>query len=309
MAKTKPKSRACAFPKCVRATSELHCQEHRHTAVLQAEIDRLRSTATGDDGGWWHLLDAYPSLRRVGEVLTELEYRADPQKASAVQVVQRSRGHGFGDGIVVLGDHKALPGYAVAAARDSGRLGAAVAKVNELARQLENHVNPAAGSEKDLRRRCGRSKCPGKNRRQAPEQTHCGFCGIGFGGHRPTPPTESTDSPHKPHESVEEPEAGSGPPQTVHGGTEAPPPRPTRPPADANGSNGHHHLNQATRRVVVTAPTMHAAGVIALAEARDIWPGISNVVSIEATPGGDWKVAVAVDEELVGADAERPPSR
>lgn len=145
-----------------------------HPAVLQQRIRQLESTR---GQGLEALLTRFPDARRLLERLAELAWLAEPQKAHPVQVVRRSRGHGTGDGIALLGDHIATPGYAVASRRDQGRLGAAVAKVKACADDLERIASPENTRPKDLRPRCGSTQCPQPNLRQPAGIRFCGYCG------------------------------------------------------------------------------------------------------------------------------------
>ena len=149
------------------------CTDHLHTLALQAEIVRLTHT---QPGGVSALVRHHKHLRRLIEDLAELSYRADPLKASSVQVVARSRGHHLSDGIVLLGDHIATPGYAVSVKKDQGRLGAAMDKVKTCANQVAEILQPRTAL-RDVRPRCGSRACDGRNVRQPVGIKLCGFCG------------------------------------------------------------------------------------------------------------------------------------
>ena len=163
---------------------ETVCTEHHHLTVLQREIERLNSTrGPGLEG----LLARFPDLRRLLENVAVLADRADPLKGSQVAVTARSRGHGHSDGIVVLGEHIARPGYSVSVKPDEGVLGAAISAVAHARRTVERLVDPEEGRPApDPRPRCGRSACRGRNTRQPVGVSVCGFCALPVSGRAPS---------------------------------------------------------------------------------------------------------------------------
>lgn len=162
------------------------CSTHLHPLALQSEIERLKDSH--DNSHLQALLSRFPDLRTIIEQLAELSRRAEPLKGANIEVVARSRGHGLGDGIVVLGnddDHgyqPTMPAYAVASSRDRGKLGAAVAEVGRCANQLKTIASPGSKKRRDDRPRCGRKGCSGQWIRQTHGIRFCGYCAREMAG-------------------------------------------------------------------------------------------------------------------------------
>ena len=165
------------------------CTEDHHLTVLQREIQRLNSTrGPGLEG----LLARFPELRHLLENIAALADRADPLKASQTAVTARSRGHGQDDGIVVLGEHIARPGYSASVKSDEGVLGAALSMVADAVRKTNRMLDPSesGGKGSDPRPRCGRSACHGRNTRQPVGIKWCGFCALPMSGREPSDSVE-----------------------------------------------------------------------------------------------------------------------
>jgi hypothetical protein len=150
------------------------CTTHQHVTTLQTEIVRLQ-TIQGDP--LTMLLRQYPPLRRLIENVALAADRAQPMKAAGSQVVARSRGHNQSDGIVIVGERLATPGYAVATMSDRGRLGAVLAAVSRCGEQVDRILDPSAPKRRDDRPRCGSRACDKRNVRQPVGIRVCGFCG------------------------------------------------------------------------------------------------------------------------------------
>lgn len=167
----------CVLDGCSRPAraGQTVCTDHHHLTVLQHEIARLQSTQGSPFEG---LLARFPDVRRLLENLAELADRAHPLKGSQIAVTARSRGHGQSDGIVVLGDHIARPGYSASVKRDEGALGAAVAVIVGARVKLDRMLDPHEDGGKDPRPRCGRSACSGRNVRQPVNAKVCCFCAL-----------------------------------------------------------------------------------------------------------------------------------
>ena len=107
----------------------------------------------------------------------------------------RKRGHGGHDGITVLGDHIAVPGYAVGSRADQGRLGAALSEVKRCADKVAGIADPTEHQATDTRVRCGASACPGKNKRQPADVRFCAYCGRDLIARSAQPPrTQDADT-------------------------------------------------------------------------------------------------------------------
>ena len=150
------------------------CSSHLHVVALQAEIVRLQNTQ-GDR--LTRLLRRFGDVRRLIENLALLADRAEPMKGGRSEAVNRSRGHNLSDGIVALGAHIVIPGYAVSTKKDEGRLGAALAAVKGCEEQVSRIVDPTSPPRRDDRPRCGSRACDGRNVRQPVGIKLCGFCG------------------------------------------------------------------------------------------------------------------------------------
>lgn len=119
----------------------------------------------------------YDAVRRLIDAIAALEFLADPTPGHPVAVTLAARGHNQGDGIVTT-DHAAFPGYASDTRRWEGRLGAAISKVSTIATEIESMAGETYSSRPG--RRCGRSDCGAKGRRQDPDARFCGHCGHPF---------------------------------------------------------------------------------------------------------------------------------
>ncbi len=172
------------------------CTDHQHTLILQAEIVRLQNIEHDGVSG---LVHQYPHLRRLVENLATLSYRADPLKAASTQIVRRSRGHNLDDGITVVGDHLATPGYAVSARSDRGRLRAAEREIAKCADDVARIVT-GQPKPKELRPRCNRRSCDKRDTRQPVGVRICGFCGLPMNTGNPVPapaPVKSHEDPYR----------------------------------------------------------------------------------------------------------------
>lgn len=161
-------------------------------AALRAEVRRLRRLV--EPGGGVGKLLRYSDFRRLTGLLLELDDLAAPLRAQDVEAVLRKRHHGGHDGIAVLGEHVATPGYAVGARRDAGRLGAALAKVKACADEVARIADPEKAGGPAPAIRCGARACPGKNARQRSDITYCGFCGRNLVERTPAPRTQDADT-------------------------------------------------------------------------------------------------------------------
>lgn len=178
--------KVCLFEDCGNYTKGRGwkvCNTHSSTNALQSEIERLRSYHP--EGAWRALRHGH--VQRLFRLVSELDNRAEPLKGANVEVTARSRSHGLGDGIVVLGDEHndvgyqpAVPGYAVSSYADSGRLGAALAQVKAAADKIEDIADTKHTRKPKPGRRCGSRKCPKPNVRQPVDNKFCGYCGREF---------------------------------------------------------------------------------------------------------------------------------
>lgn len=149
---------------------------HAHPLILQAEIERLRSTR---DGEWQALLDACEPLRDCAEKLQTLRFRAQVGKSASVAQIG---GYGFSDGTVDYGTTVLHSPSHVSVKEDEGRWGAAIAKVRSLDRELAGLLDPHQPKKKDLRVTCGDKKCAPEHRwrKQPVDSRFCRWCGRSF---------------------------------------------------------------------------------------------------------------------------------
>ncbi len=166
------------------------CSDHQHTLILQAELVRLQNIELD---GVALLVHQYPHLRRLVENLATLSFRADPLKAASTQIVARSRSNNLDDGIAVVGDHLATPGYAVSTRSDRGRLRAAEREIAKCADDVARIVT-GQPKPKERRPRCNHRSCDKRDIRQPVGVRVCGFCGLPMNTGNPVPVPASQKS-------------------------------------------------------------------------------------------------------------------
>jgi hypothetical protein len=262
---------------------------------LQEEIERLRATR---EGGWEDLLARFPDLRRVGEHLATLRFRADVGKSRSYATVGN---FGFDDRTVEYATTVVHSNSAVSVKPDEGRLGAGLRKLKDLAGDLEHLLDPEGQSaRKDTRITCGEKGCPGQWRKQQFGSFFCRWCGrdlsepasSGYAakGRPPGAPKKTRPVMVEPPAKVEpDPEPVAKPEPEPIDDQESSLSPVNAPLTLKSALNGH-------RFIVVTAASKEDAVIVGLDEAKRVFSDLDVRAVTEATPlpGSRWKVTVKV---------------
>ena len=176
----------CHFETCNEKVNrgEKFCAQHNHILALQAELDRVKTLVPVD----LRTLKAQfgPGLENLLSALARLAVCADPLKASAfgggspsarlkdAWAGQSMLGEGGNNVVTHRGavDSSYARQVLIPRYRD---------KVGELAKEILDSVNPDLRPKTKVEKpRCGKRNCAWYDKRQNPEQTHCGKCGEPF---------------------------------------------------------------------------------------------------------------------------------
>lgn len=151
---------------------------HPHVQALQQEIDRLKST----QGSGFQSLMRFPEFRRLAELLATASFRAEPSKGGSMALANGGGrlGPADSDGIAVLGDFIATPGYGLPVRWDRRLLAESLHRISETVKDIEQILDPHTPRPKDTSQRCGLSACRGRNRRQPFDAEFCAFCSREF---------------------------------------------------------------------------------------------------------------------------------
>lgn len=148
---------------------QMRRQTKQHEADRRAwhkERIRLQTlTHTGIN----HLVDAFPELPDLFQILTEIDEAAQPGQGQKTDTT-RSKSHDY----LSPSGHTLKEGSATYRAR--GTKGQAVKQLAGLVKRLENMADPNR-IEEPRRPQCGRRSCSGRWKRQPFGVVVCGFCG------------------------------------------------------------------------------------------------------------------------------------
>lgn len=154
------------------------CDEHVHVASLQQALVSAQSV----QGPGFMSLMRVPEFRRLAELLATAQFRAEVSKGGSMALANGGGklGPSDSDGIAVLGEWIATPGYGVPQRPDRAILAETQRLIRQTGDDIAGLLDSHAPRKQDTSIRCGLTACQGRNRRQPFDSQFCRFCGRAF---------------------------------------------------------------------------------------------------------------------------------